>query len=216
MSNKVVLTAVIAVILGGAGGYYSARWMGCATGGCQGTLNESQCALRRGMEKLWSDHVWWTRQFIVSSIAGLPDAGIAAERLFKNQDDIGAAIVPYYGAQAGAQLAKLLREHISIAADIVKAAMAKDDAKVKELDATWHNNAQEIATFLSSANPNWPAQALTDMLYEHLKLTTQEVVDRLTANWTDDVANFDKIFEQARMMGKDLADGIIKQFPDKF
>ena len=190
--------------------------MQCPVSICSDTLNESQCALRRGMEKLWADHVIWTRQFIVSSVAGIADAGVAAERLMKNQDDIGAAIVPYYGADAGAQLAKLLREHISIAADIVKAAIAKDDARVKELDAQWHTNASNIATFLSSANPNWTADALTSMLNEHLALTTTELVNRISGNWAGDVANFDKVFEQARMMGKDLADGIIKQFPDKF
>lgn len=168
------------------------------------------------MEKLWTDHVLWTRQFIVSAVAGLGDADAAAQRLLKNQEDVGNAIIPFYGQDAGEQLTKLLKDHILIAADIVKAAIAKNDSKVKELDKKWHVNADEIATFLSTANPNWGKDALVNMLNEHLKLTTQELVYRLKGDWKSDITNFDQVFEQARMMGKALADGIIKQFPHHF
>jgi len=55
-------------------------------------------ALRAGMRKLWEDHIKWTRLFIVSAVAGLPDKGATTERLLKNQVDIGNAIKPFYGA----------------------------------------------------------------------------------------------------------------------
>ena len=62
---------------------------------------------------------------------------------------------------------------------------------------------------------NWTKKALQDMLNEHLALTTREAVDRLKQNWTDDVAAFDAIFNQAMMMADALTDGIAKQFPTK-
>lgn len=43
----------------------------------------------------------------------------------------------------------------------------------------------------------------------------REAVARLQKNWADDVAAFDKIFEQAMMMADALSDGIAKQFPNK-
>jgi hypothetical protein len=48
--------------------------------------------VRLALRKLWSDHVIWTRQYIVAAVAGTADAGAAAGRLLKNQEDIGAAI----------------------------------------------------------------------------------------------------------------------------
>ena len=57
--------------------------------------------LRLALRKLWSDHVIWTRQYIVAAVAGTPDADAAAGRLLKNQEDIGSAIVTYYGQDAG-------------------------------------------------------------------------------------------------------------------
>src|SRR5678809_947616 len=76
--------------------------------------------LRAAMRKLWEDHVTYTRNFIISALAGLEDTPKITERLLRNQDDIGDAIKPYYGEKAGKKLAGLLREHILIAADIVK------------------------------------------------------------------------------------------------
>ena len=52
------------------------------------------------LRKLWSDHVIWTREYIVAAVAGTPDADAAAGRLLKNQEDIGAAIGPFYGQAA--------------------------------------------------------------------------------------------------------------------
>lgn len=80
--------------------------------------------LRLDMRKLWEDHITYTRNYIISALAGLGDADAVAQRLLKNQDDIGDAIKPFYGEEAGKKLAVLLRDHIMIAAEVVKAAKA--------------------------------------------------------------------------------------------
>ena len=172
--------------------------------------------LHRDMRKLWSDHVIWTRDYIVAATSGDPSAQAIAGRLLRNQDDIGNAIAPYYGAAAGSKLTDLLKQHITIAVDLVSAAKAGDKAKQDDADRRWHSNAADIATFLSGANPNWPRQALLDMLNQHLSLTTNEAVARLQHRWADDIAAFDAIFPQALMMADALSDGIVKQFPGRF
>jgi len=171
--------------------------------------------LRAGMRKLWADHVIWTREYIANAIEEDGSADAAAARLMKNQEDIGNAIVPYYGKEAGAKLTGLLKDHITIATQVVGAAKAKDNAKLADADKRWKANATDIATFLSGANPNWPKAELVKMLNEHLALTTQEATARLEKNWAGDVAAFDKIFDQAMHMADALTDGIVKQFPNK-
>ena len=74
------------------------------------------------MRELWSDHIVYTRNFIVSAAAGLADTAEASQRLMRNQDEIGEAIKPYYGDAAGSQLASLLRNHIQLAAKTLTAA----------------------------------------------------------------------------------------------
>ena len=73
------------------------------------------------MRKLWEDHITWTRLFVVSDPAGLPDLGPTTQRLLANQTDIGNAIKPFYGEAAGEKLEALLKEHITTAAELVAA-----------------------------------------------------------------------------------------------
>jgi len=49
------------------------------------------------MRELWTDHVVYTRNFIISAAAGLPDTAEVAERLLRNQDELGETFRPYYG-----------------------------------------------------------------------------------------------------------------------
>jgi len=176
----------------------------------------SQEALRRDMRKLWSDHVFWTRDYIVAAVADQPDAGAAATRLLKNQEDIGKAVATYYGKDAGDKLTALLKEHIQIAVDLIKAAKVNDKAKFADADHKWDRNAEDIAEFLSKANPNWPKATLSDMMKMHLMTTKTEVTARLNRQWDDDVKAFDAVYDHILKMSDTLSDGIIKQFPNKF
>jgi hypothetical protein len=173
-------------------------------------------ALRQDMRKLWTDHVIWTRDYIVAAVGDQPDAQAAAGRLMKNQEDIGAAVAAYYGKPAGDKLTALLKEHISIAVDIIKFAKAGDKAAQQQADAKWHRNGEEIADFLSKANPNWPRAALVDMMNRHLSTTTDEVVARLTHDWDADIRAFDAVYAHILGMADALSDGIVKQFPARF
>ncbi|MBK5276751.1 MAG: DUF4259 domain-containing protein [Desulfuromonadales bacterium] len=172
--------------------------------------------LREGMRKLWEDHITWTRNYIVSAVADLDDAGKVAERLLKNQDDIGDAIKPYYGNEAGKKLAALLKDHILIAVEVVKAAKAGNSEDLTKANKKWYDNADDIAAFLSGANPNWPKKDLKDMLHKHLEFTTQEVVSRLKKDWSSDIEAYDKGHMHMLMLADILEKGIVKQFPKKF
>src|SRR5687767_12634692 len=83
---------------------------------------EAKAAFQDAMQRLWVDHVTWTRLFIVSFVGDLPDLQATTDRLLQNQVDIGDAVKPFYGDAAGDQLTALLEEHILTAADLLIAA----------------------------------------------------------------------------------------------
>jgi hypothetical protein len=180
-------------------------------------LSAQQLAFHDGMRKLWEDHVTWTRLFIVSFAAGLPDTDATAQRLLQNQTDLGNAIKPFYGNAAGRQLTVLLREHILIAADLLKAAKAGNSEGVADASARWYANADEIATFLHRANPEeWPLDEMKQMMRKHLDLTLAEAVARLHGDWSADIAAYDRVHQEILHMADMLSTGIIHQFPKKF
>ena len=96
------------------------------------------------------------------------------------------------------------------------AAKAGDNDGVAKGQKRWAANADDIAVFLSSANPNWPVQSLKDMLYMHLALTTTEVVSRIKKDWASDIEAYDKGHAHMLMFADVLTSGIVKQFPKKF
>ena len=109
-----------------------------------------------------------------------------------------------------------MKEHISIAVDLIKAAKAGNQAAQQQADTKWHQNATQIADFLSKANPNWSRATLLDLMNKHLSTTVDEVVARLNKRWDDDVRAFDAVCDHILHLADTLADGIIKQFPEKF
>jgi hypothetical protein len=172
--------------------------------------------LRQDLRFLWTDHVAWTRLFIVSAVAGLPDTEATAERLLRNQGDIGDAVATYYGKAAGEQLEQLLRDHIAVAGDLVAAAKAGDDARVKATSVAWYANADAIAAFLAKANPAWPEATLKEMMRGHLDQTLKEATAQLTGDYAASVAEYDHIATHILTMADALTDGIVTQFPDRF
>ena len=182
----------------------------------QATHSDAAAMLKQDMRTLWTDHVVWTRDYIIAATGKQPEAPAALNRLMKNQDDIGNAVAKYYGDAAGRQLTTLLRDHIAIAGDIVKAAMAGDKPGQKAADDKWHQNAMQIADFLSKANPHWPRATLVDMMNTHLSTTSTELVARLNKDWDGDVKAFDAVYDHILHMSDALSDGIVKQFPEKF
>lgn len=185
--------------------------------GSSTSVLEKQFALRSAMRALWEDHITWTRLYIVSVAADLPDKDATAQRLLQNQTDIGNAIKPFYGNAAGDKLTALLRGHILTAADLLAAAKAGDTAKVGDASKRWYANADEIAAFLSGANPgHWPLAEMKAMMKGHLDLTLEEATARLKGNWAADIAAYNKVHEQILRMADMLSGGIIRQFPAKF
>jgi hypothetical protein len=180
----------------------------------------TQAEFQDAMRKLWEDHITWTRLFIVSKATvpeDLPDLEATTQRLLANQADIGNAIKPFYGAEAGAQLTALLEEHITTAAELVTAAKADDADAVGTASDAWYANADEIAEFLSNANPdNWPLEEMQSMMRGHLDLTLEEATAQITGDYATSVASYDEVHAQILAMADMLSAGIIAQFPDQF
>lgn len=169
------------------------------------------------MRTLWTDHVVWTRLFIISAVNGLPDQEVTTKRLLQNQADIGNAVAQFYGREAGDKLTALLKDHILIAASIVTAAKAGDNVKVASENVRWQKNSDDIAEFLHAANPkHWPLASLKSMMRMHLDQTLQEATHRLKGDYASEVKGYDEVVHHILQMADVLSDGIIRQFPAKF
>jgi hypothetical protein len=181
------------------------------------TYAHSRSDFHDAMRRLWADHVAYTRLFIVSAAGGSSDQDATAQRLLQNQADIGNAVADFYGQDAANKLTALLKDHILIAASIVTAAKAGDNAKVTSENKRWHDNATDLANFLHGANPkHWPQATLQSALFTHLDQTLQEATDQLKGNYSASMRDYDEAMNHMLMMADTLSSGIVAQFPSKF
>lgn len=172
--------------------------------------------LKDNLRMRWSDHVIWTKNYIVSAFANSEDKEKVLARLLQNQQEIGDVYKPYYGEAVGDKLAQLLREHIFITGKVLAAVIAGNQADLETYNKEWYDNADDIAKFLSAHNPKYSYEQLKEMLHERLELITDDVTARANKDWDTEVIAFDKGLEHIIMFGDLLTEGIVKQFADKF
>ncbi|KAB2331469.1 glycosyltransferase [Bacillus mesophilum] len=180
-------------------------------------MSQSQVNFENEFRRLWIDHVLWTSNYITSATtAEAEDQQQVLTRLLKNQEDIGNAIKPVYGEEAGNKLTSLLKEHIEIAGKIVDAAKSGNTNLVNQLNKEWYRNADDLAVFLSSANPNLKKEDLKKMLDMHLQLVTNDLTASLTKDWDARIASIDEGISHIILMADTISDAVVKQFPDQF
>jgi hypothetical protein len=110
----------------------------------------------------------------------------------------------------GSSTTRTMRVKCCAPAEIVTAAKASHQPTQDEATKPWFANADQIAAFLSDANPkNWPQAEMQKMMRDHLTVRPREVVAGLQGNWATDIAAFDKVHEQILHISDLLSAGIL-------
>ena len=182
-----------------------------------GLPTPAQVAFHDQMRKLWEDHVTWTRLAIVTFADGSAGFDATATRLLQNQTEIGNTIAPFYGAAAGQQLSTLLHTHITLAVALLEDVKSGNTTVFAADKLSWYHNANQIADFLSAANPRfWPDDVMRASMKEHLDQTLAEAADELSGNYTASVNDYEAIHLHILALADLLSSGIMRQFPNRF
>jgi hypothetical protein len=196
--------------MGQGGGPMNKPWLN------QSLNKEQEVRLSNAMRMVWEQHVYWTRMTINSIAFDLPDIDAVTARLLQNAMDMGNLLKPFYGNRIAAKFSDLIREHLLIAADLVKAAKAGNRKAVVDAERRWYANGEEIAEFLSRINPFISRAEFQEMFFEHLALTTKEALYILQNKFQSSIAVFNKIEEEALQMADTITNAIMRQFPRMF
>lgn len=216
MTKNITIVAIITLIIGGFIGYTIGGQKSMLEPRISGA-SQKEVALHDGMRQLWSDHMVWTYATVKAFYHNQESLQPTLDRLLKNQKDIGAAIASYYGKEAGDKLAALLTIHIQQAVPVLTAAKSGDKVALDKALADWYANAEEIAGFLSAANPsNWPASATEPALKYHIDTTTTYAVDLLKGDYKKSIEDYEKAHQHMMTVADILSSGVVKQFPDRF
>ncbi|HEX2531133.1 MAG TPA: hypothetical protein VHK70_06635 [Burkholderiaceae bacterium] len=176
-------------------------------------IDQTSAALR----DLWIGHVFWVRNVVLERLAGNKAAVTVAENeAVANAKQIAAAIEPFYGKAASDKLFTLLAGHYGAVKQYLDASIAKSKAKQDAATKALTTNADEIASFLASANPNFPVDALRGLLLAHGGHHMQQIQQLRDKNYAEEAKTWSAMKDHMYVIADALTDGLAKQFPDKF
>ena len=170
----------------------------------------------QNMDLAWLEHVFWTRLFLISVAENLNDLEPTKTRLLENPRTIANVFRKYYGNNIANKIEELIREHLVIGGDLIVALKNGNEKLAQELNTKWYKNADDMAEAFSSINPYYPKEEVRQMLYDHLRLTTNEVSARLQKKYVEDIRAYDMVQKEVLKMAEFFVNGIVKQFPNLF
>ena len=177
-----------------------------------------ECISKRELEiikrfrLLWNQHSGWTIMAVNAIVLNLPNEEETVNRLLKNPCDFGKTLSNFYGRRVGYRFMELLTEHLTLAADLIKANLACNTKEAEEICKKWYQNGNEIAKFLARINPFWSESKWRDMFFEHLKHVDDNAITLMNKEYQKNIESSDILEAQAMEMADMMSQGIIKQF----
>ena len=180
-------------------------------------LTPKTVELKTDMRDLWVGHIFWVRDVVLSTKYGDTKAAKVAEgKVVENAKAIAGAIAPLYGKKAGDRLFGLLVGHYGAVKEYMTTAFAGDAAGKSAAVEKLKKNAEDIATFLSSANPNWSKQTVLGLLMAHGGHHIAQIDQVKSKDYSAEARTWDNMRKHIYRLADALTDGIVKQFPKKF
>ena len=217
-TRRTLIQSGSAIVAGGfampalADGVLAGHQLAAATPNA-GKVAETKAALR----DLWVGHIFWVRGVVFATFAKNKAAATAAEQaVVGNAKDIAGAIAPFYGQPASDKLFSLLAGHYGAVREYLDAAVKKDTGAQSKATDHLTGNAQEIAAFLSGANPNLPKDTLEELLLAHGGHHLQEIQEVQAGQYEKETATWSAMKGHIYVIADALTDALAKQFPDKF
>jgi len=171
--------------------------------------------LKLQMRKLWTDHIIFTRQFIVDLIDDIPSIDYTTDRLIKNQEQTGNCFRSFFGDVAADNIVSLLKEHINIATDLLKAIKSGNVSEASNFEDQWTLNVENISTFLGTINKYYCIDELSDVFKTQLILTKYQFIARMDGDYSADILYFDMGLNHILRISDYLTDGIVNYRPLK-
>lgn len=177
------------------------------------TLEKTDAALR----DMWVGHAFWVRAVVTETLNGNKKAAESAEKqAVNNAKQLADSVEPFYGKAASDDLFKLLAGHYTGVKKYLLATRAKNSANQEAARNEMFGNAEQIAVFLSSANPNLPKDAVKGMLMAHGGHHVMQIQQLADKQYEKEAQTWEEMKNHMYGIADALTVAIATQFPSKF
>ena len=172
--------------------------------------------LQAALRTLWRGHVEQTRAYafaVQSNDARRSEA--AANAVVANAKQLSDAVAGFYGKAAGERMLTLLAAHCVAVKAMTDAEHAGDRAAVNAAMTTLTQNEDEIAAFLSGANPYLPQDAVRGLLVAHGAHHAAQIGEVMRGDRAGEAKTWTAMQQHMDVIADALAAAIARQFPQK-
>jgi hypothetical protein len=212
------ITGAVASVLLGAGAAWATEALHSQAAVAQVAAkqqvhNEKTLQTAAALRDLWVDHIFWVRNVSLAAINNNDAAMKAAEQQAVAN---ATSIEPFYGAVAKEAFFKLIAGHYGAVKAYLVATVGDNTSAQASATQSITSNAEDIAVFLSKANPYLPKDALYSVLLAHGGHHIQQIQELKARNYAAEAKTWDDMKSHVYQIADATADALAKQFPKQF
>lgn len=196
--------------------------VGCAhesrTTQAVGDANPARVAdTKAALRDLWAGHIFWIRNVVSDNATNNPTARDTAEKeVVANAKQIANTITPFYGEAASEKLFTLLAGHYGAVKGYSEATVSENKRQQNAALAHLGSNADEIAVFLSGANPYLPKDTVRGLIAAHSAHHVAQIIQFQEKDYEREAETWQVMRQHVYVIADALTAALVKQFPTKF
>ena len=173
--------------------------------------------LRVALNALLQEHVYLATAATNAALNGnIEEFQAAAAALDENSVDLADANGAAYGTEAEEAFLPLWRKHIGFVVNYTTGLATNDTTKQEKAVNDLVAYTQEFGAFLNSATPSLPADAVAQLVKDHV-LTLKTVIDAQAAgDYTTAYTALREAASHMQMIADAHIEAVVQQFPEKF
>ena len=172
---------------------------------------------KAALRDLWAGHIFWIRNVVLDNATNNPAARDAAEKeVVANAKQIADTITPFYGEAASEKLFTLLAGHYGAVKEYSEATVAGTTRQQDAALAHLASNADEIAVFLSGANPNLPKDTVRGLIAAHGAHHVAQIIQFQEGDYAREAETWQVMRQHVYVIADALTTALATQFPAKF
>ncbi len=165
----------------------------------------------------WSRHLFLIRNVVLGHATNdLRSRDFAEKAVVANAREIARTFRPFYREAASEQLFTLLAGHYSAVKAYSEATVARNTLQQNIALARFASNAEEIAAFLSGANPHLTKDAVRGLIATHVDHHVAQITKFQERDYAGEEEIWPVMQHHVYVIADALTAALAKQFPAKF
>ncbi len=171
-----------------------------------------ELAVYNDLRQAFMEQLFWIFMYLSDYMNRLPMLQETMERLDRTPEDITAVFENFYPQNTVNQMTRLLSQYNSLMTDWIHTMQDNREEEMEQLERQQSQNVDNMARYLSNANPQYGYDDLLKALTMYLNTTKRVIREGYQKNYGEQIRLFDENTNQGLKLADYLGEGLISQF----